>query len=154
VIDVWRKRPSIHHSQFSSGGGGEGENTYAVSIDITGDVLLSLYVGVGKVVSMKIKYNAVRSTMYLSTLVKGKARYVRVLTHHILKMCKGSVGITPRIPNMGIICRQVVSFRAQALYPWRPSDRGLGGPQGLCVDKRRTSCPAQNIIPIPRSSSL
>jgi hypothetical protein len=54
--------------------------------------------------------------------------------HHAMKTYWGSVGIAPRILDLGTRWRSMVSFTPRPLYPagkcsWYPLDRRLGGPQ-------------------------
>jgi hypothetical protein len=59
---------------------------------------------------------------------------VLVIEHHAMKVCWGSRGIAPHIPDLGIRWRWVVSFMPQLLFsqgksPQYPLDRRLGRPQ-------------------------
>jgi hypothetical protein len=75
------------------------------------------------------KFNKCRVT------TKGKGKFVPVLLteHHAMKAYWVSGDIAPRILDLGIRRRRVVSFTDRLLYqhgksPWYPLDKRLGGP--------------------------
>jgi hypothetical protein len=78
-------------------------------------------------------------------MVKVKIKLPLCLTkHHAMKTYWGSGGIAPRILDLGIRWRWVVSFTHRPLYPqgksrWYPLDRRLGGPQS------RSGCGGEQI---------
>jgi hypothetical protein len=72
----------------------------------------------------------------------------------------GCVCIDPRIPDLGISWRLVVTFTPRPLYPrtkspWYPLDRRLGGPQNRSgrLGEEKNLAPTGTRTPTPRPTS-
>jgi hypothetical protein len=87
--------------------------------------------------------------IHVCVCVKVKVKSLYLTKHHAMKTYWGCRGIAPRIPDLGIRWRWVVSFTPRPLYPqrkspWYPLDRRLGGPQsrsGRGGEKKNSQSP-------------